>query len=86
MTQPECAADMIAQLERDESKISISDGVITLNFQYEYPIELNRVRSYNDLLVWVLHLAEKSWMNSYRLSLFITKVAEHKGWKLNRHC
>ncbi len=48
---------------------------------YPYHIDLARIKSKADLLGWVLHLCNKTWMNTEYLGEFIKRVCMIKGWK-----
>lgn len=54
--------------------VTVKDGVITINVAYEYHISLDRCRDFGEILNWVVHLTEKSWMTTDILRYFI-KVA-----------
>ncbi len=60
-----------------------SKSHVTINWGgYEYDIAWNRINSQEDLLSWVHHLAEKSWMNGVRISILIEFVMKERGWKI----
>ena len=68
----------------DDGKISVMDGYLTLNYSYEYDIELSRIVTPQDIIGWVLHLSEKNWMTKERLRNFILKCAEANN--TDYHC
>lgn len=47
-----------------------------------YEIDLNRIKTERDLLAWVRHLSEKSWITRDDLTEFITQVGEYKHFKI----
>lgn len=75
--------DLLNYVDPEAKGITIAAGYITLNWLYPYDIALDRIPDPLALLRWTAHLAEKTWMNSHRLSLFIEAVAARKGWKLH---
>lgn len=68
--------------EEEKAKVEIKDGYVTLRFEGEYDIALSRIETERALLCWVNHLSEKEWMTSYRLNIFIERVAEFRGFNL----
>ena len=74
--------DIAALIDREKSGIKISPRYITLNWRCPYAIAWTRIESPISLVRWTHHLAEKGWMNSHRLSLFIEAVCEKQGWQL----
>lgn len=61
--------------------IDKADGVLIINVDYPYCIELSRLKSKNDVLAWVLHLCEKVWIDTDILREFIERVFELRGWR-----
>jgi hypothetical protein len=59
-----------------------SNMTIVINLAYPYEIDLDRIKNETDLLIWVNHLCEKTWMTAEVLSDFMEKVAEIKGLKI----
>lgn len=53
---------------------SLPNGVV-----YEYPITLDQCDTHEKILSWVLHLAEKNWMDKGSLRLFATEALERNG-------
>lgn len=48
-----------------------------------YTFNLARVKTPLDLLGWIDHLTEKTWMDRARIHEFVIKVAAYKGWELH---
>lgn len=46
---------------------------------YDYNIEQSRVKTYPQLVEWILHLSDKSWMDSIRMRYFASLVAKHNN-------
>ena len=69
-------------LQRNEELnriVSVESGYIILRVASEYKIALNRCSTFPDILSWVFHLAEKSWMTTEILHHFILVACrEHK--------
>jgi hypothetical protein len=59
-------------------------NVLLLRFQYDYEIDLDRIKSEAALLNWTLHLCEKTWMTTERLHFFIEAVAQIKKFNVHR--
>ena len=55
--------------------VSVQDGVLTINVSYPYHIEMKRIASRDDILAWVAHLTEKTWMTQDVICEFIFKAA-----------
>ena len=79
-------AEMAEESEKfDEKmdKVFRFDGQwLIVNVEYEYPIELSRIKSKTSLLRWAHHLCEKVWMDSTLIGEFIERVCKYKGWNL----
>jgi hypothetical protein len=77
-------SELLAYENPDASKIVIDQerGTCTLNFDYPYEVDLDRIKSERDLLAWVRLLADKPWMNGERTKLFIDAVAKQKGFQV----
>ena len=61
-------------LQRNEELnriVSVESGCIVLRVASEYKIALNRCSTFPDILSWVFHLTEKSWMTTEILHHFI---------------
>lgn len=67
-------------------KFNRRNNTCTLLYRYPYEIDLDRITTPSDLLSWLLHLCEKNWMNTERLSEFAERVADFKGWRIHTDC
>lgn len=67
----------------DIKKVVVDDGWITLNFQYPYEIDLNRISTPLHLVNWVAHLCGKTWMTRDRVYYFVEAVCKAKRWKIH---
>lgn len=78
-------SELLASKSPDAAKIVLDEkrATCTLNFNYPYEVDLDRIKTPRDLLAWVRHLAGKPWMNRERLELFIDAVAKHKGFQVS---
>lgn len=72
-------------MNETESEITLSacGRWVNIDKKHDYEIDLNRIKTERDLLAWVAHLTEKSWVTTTILGKFIKLVAEKKG--LNVH-
>ena len=59
------------------------NSTVVLRFQYDYEVDLDRIRNEGDLLRWSLHLCGKTWMNTARLAKFIQAVADIKKLRIH---
>lgn len=54
--------------------------VLILAFGVDYEVDLDRISTERDLLAWVCHLCEKSWMDKSRVRDFAIRVCNIKGF------
>jgi hypothetical protein len=59
-----------------------SNNVLHLRFKYDYDVDLDRIKTPANLLNWVAHLAEKTWMSGESIRRFIQALAEIKGFNI----
>lgn len=52
---------------------------LMLNFGFPYEVDLDEINNAEQLLGWVMHLAEKDWMTAMHLRMFARRVSELKG-------
>jgi len=71
-------------LEREElqKRIKIDDGYISINIVCPYEFELVRCDTHEKLVKWIYHLAEKNWVTTDVLRVFIETVAGQFGWDI----
>lgn len=50
---------------------------------YDYNIERGRVKTHAQLVEWILHLSEKTWMDSVKIRYFASLVAKHNHLPFN---
>lgn len=62
--------------------VSVKDGHIVIDVEFEYNIELSRASSYADIVAWVQHLAEKTWMPAAVLGRFVSVACHEAGLKI----
>jgi hypothetical protein len=60
-----------------------SNNVLHLRLMYDYEVDLDRIKTPANLLNWVAHLAEKTWMSNDVIRRFIQAVAEIKGFNIH---
>ena len=70
------AKDVLPQLlkrREDNDHIYLEDGYLILDFCGKYEISTDRISTPEQVLGWVCHLSEKTWMTKERLYNFIDK-------------
>lgn len=67
------------EYEEDIDSVSIYVGA------NPYSIPMDRVKSQEALLGWILHLLKKGWMDRKSLRKFIEVTCEVKKWKPDMH-
>ena len=65
--------------QRLQKQVAVKEGHIVINVTYEYNIALDTCRSYENILGWVLHLTEKTWMTNEILERFILLACHESG-------
>jgi hypothetical protein len=75
--------EQLNQFYADNLEFDSSENTLTLYFRYPYEVDLDDIKTERDLLAWVLHLAEKTWMTTRHLRKFAERVAEIKGLKIH---
>lgn len=64
-------------------QVQVIDGCIVINIEYECPIPLNTCSTYQQILHWVWHLAEKTWMTQIVTRRFIEIACQHHNLEYN---
>lgn len=64
---------------RLRKQVSVKEGHIVINVTYEYNIPLETCQSYKNILSWVLHLTEKTWITTEVLERFILVACLEAG-------
>lgn len=57
-------------------------NIIEINVVYYYEVDLDRIKTTENLLGWVEHLCAKNWMTTELMREFVLLVCEIKGWKI----
>lgn len=71
--------------ERDAYQmVYVEDGVITIDVEYPYHVELNRCNTVERLRGWVEHLSIKPWMTAHVMGRFVDLALEHMGFGIDR--
>jgi len=78
----EVAADAHKKKMNKIVRFHKNNMTVVINLAYPYEVDLDRIKNEIDLLIWVHHLSEKTWMTTEVLSDFMEKVAEIKGLKI----
>ena len=83
-TIPEIMALCEEAEERDGVRnIKIDRRAKALDLRFDgrhYEIELARISTPEQLISWIVHLAEKNWMNAHRIQSLILATCAHWGW------
>lgn len=72
--------------EKEMDKAFIHDKqarTLTIMVAYPYEIDLDRIKTERDLLAWVMHLAEKNWIDTILIREFAERVAKIKRFKIH---
>ena len=54
-----------------------SNCIVTNKGGYDYAVELVRIRTRDDILMWVSHLAQKTWMTKEGLRDFVDLLLDN---------
>ena len=76
-------SELFNQFYRERIVHVRNTNVLLLRFQYDYEVDLDRIKSEAALLNWVLHLCEKTWMTTERMAFFIEAVAAIKNFNVH---
>lgn len=75
--------DLFKKIKEDEERlakqVSIIDDYIVINVSYEYNIPLADCATHAQILGWVVHLCEKTWMTKEVLERFIKMACGKHG-------
>ncbi len=63
--------------------IDKKEGLLVINVEYPYCIELSRLKSKKDVLAWVAHICEKTWVDTDIIWEFIDRIFKHRKWKMD---
>ena len=72
----EVAKEVIGNIINSPAKVYIEGDCVVINESYPYQIELSRCNTPEKILAWVIHLSEKTWMNTDLMAAFIYWAAE----------
>ena len=56
------ASDMVEAIINRESAVIVSDTHITINVAYPYEIPRKGCQTTDQILAWIVHLCEKTWI------------------------
>lgn len=65
-----------------QKQVYIKEDHIVINVMYEYDIPIERCNTPDKLLAWMVHLCEKTWMNTAVLERFAQVAAQKSGISL----
>jgi hypothetical protein len=65
-----------------QKQIYVEDSILIVNVEYVYEIELSRITDYGQILGWVNHLCEKTWMNPTLIRRFISVACKANNLQL----
>lgn len=70
--------ELVKKIKDDEERlakqVSVVDDYIVINVSYEYNIPLSGCATHAQILGWVVHLCEKTWITTEVLERFV-KIA-----------
>ena len=75
--------DSLEQLEAVQRQVYVQNNSIVLDVAYEYSIALSRCDTAEKLLSWVLHLQQKTWVNSLITERFVSLACQANGIRLD---
>ena len=58
-------------LEKMKKRMHVEEGCIVITITNEYNIPLTRCKTLDEILAWVFHLSEKTWIEREDLRYFI---------------
>jgi hypothetical protein len=61
-----------------------SNETLLVRFRYDYEIDLDKIDTEADLLIWLRHLCGKNWMTIERLRYVMDAIAAIKGFDLHK--
>lgn len=76
--------EMLAHDEQLAQQVSIQDGYLVINVEYEYPIELARCDTHAKILAWVIQLSDKTWITPDVIRRFVYLAIQHHGLELSQ--
>jgi hypothetical protein len=79
----EAYGELIEQFYQDNLEFRPEDNTLILHFSYPYEVDLDRIKSERDLLNWVLHFCQKTWMTTEHIYKFAEKVAKIKKFTIH---
>lgn len=79
--------DFIKGMSNYKPLVFIKDECVYIRLNEEgiagiYQIGLDQITTYKDLVKWILHLTDKTWIKPIHISQLITHVCHHKQWKV----
>jgi len=72
-----------------EKQIQIDDEYITIYYEGgngEYSIELSRIKTPLELIIWIYHLCGKTWFDKEHVEVLIEKISAVKKFDLDKFC
>ena len=82
MQMREMMEEYMQHAEQLQKQVFVQDRVITFNVNCEYNVPLNRCKSTAEILAWVVHLSEKTWITTEHLERFILLACRENGFEL----
>jgi hypothetical protein len=61
--------------------VEVHDGEVFF-LDNDYSVDLAEIENFHDLLAWVHHLAQKTWVTGEMIAEFIEAVCAQKGWEI----
>lgn len=69
-----------------ENIISIRDECFVISSYSDYSIPIEKCKTAEQLICWVFHLTEKSWVTNEIIRAFILAVSETNNVKIHSPC
>jgi hypothetical protein len=70
--------------ERLQRQVSVKEGHIVVNVEFEYNIDLRRCQTHEQILAWAYHLCEKTWMTTEVMRRFVLVACQENGLEIPR--
>jgi len=72
-----------------EKQFEVNDKYITIYYEggeCEYSIELSRIKTPIELIIWIYHLCGKTWFDKEHVEIFIEKISKIRGFDWDKFC
>lgn len=73
---------LLQEKEEDVAKYVEKDNTVYIGPYFQYPIDLDRIKTPLNLLGWVEHISSKTWVSKRLIHNFVVTVCKVKKWKI----